>query len=48
MKTVEEHIRTLLYEYDYVTIPNFGAFVSNYIPAHYNKISGSLQPPQKK
>ncbi len=48
MKTVEEHLRTLLFEYDYVTIPNFGAFVSNYIPANYNKVSGSLQPPQKK
>jgi cell division septation protein DedD/nucleoid DNA-binding protein len=48
MKTVAEYIRTLLYEYDYVTVPNFGAFIANYQPASVNEISGSLMPPQKK
>jgi cell division protein FtsN/nucleoid DNA-binding protein len=48
MKTVAEYIRTLLYEYDYVTVPNFGAFIANYQPSSHNEISGSLMPPQKK
>jgi nucleoid DNA-binding protein len=48
MKTVAEYIKTLLYEYDYVTVPNFGAFIANYQPSSQNEISGSLMPPQKK
>jgi len=48
MRPVAEHIRTLLYEHDYVTIPNFGAFIANYLPSSFNEISGSLMPPQKR
>ncbi|WP_337040652.1 SPOR domain-containing protein [Emticicia sp. 17c] len=48
MKPVAEYIRTLLYEHDYVTVPNFGAFIANYLPSSYNDISGSLMPPQKR
>ncbi len=48
MRPVAEHIRTLLFEHDYVTIPNFGAFIANYLPSSFNEISGSLMPPQKR
>ncbi len=48
MKQVADHIRTLLYEHDYVTVPNFGAFIANYMPSSFIEISGSLMPPQKK
>lgn len=48
MRPVAEHIRTLLFEHDYVIIPNFGAFIANYLPSSLNKISGSLMPPQKR
>jgi nucleoid DNA-binding protein len=48
MKPVAEYIRTLLYEHDYVTVPNFGAFIANYMPSSFNDISGSLMPPQKR
>ena len=48
MKPVADYIRTLLYEHDYVTVPNFGAFIANYLPSSFNEISGSLMPPQKR
>ncbi|WP_259015726.1 HU domain-containing protein [Emticicia fluvialis] len=48
MKPVAEYIRTLLFEHDYVAVPNFGAFIANYMPSSLNDISGSLMPPQKK
>lgn len=48
MRPVADHIRTLLYEHDYVTVPNFGAFIANYLPSSFNEISGSLMPPQKR
>ncbi|MBA4853367.1 hypothetical protein [Emticicia sp. BO119] len=48
MKPVADYIRTLLYEHDYVTVPNFGAFIANYMPSSFNDISGSLMPPQKR
>ncbi len=48
MRPVADHIRTLLFEHDYVTIPNFGAFIANYLPSSFNEISGSLMPPQKR
>jgi len=48
MRPVADYIRTLLYEHDYVTVPNFGAFIANYLPSSFNEISGSLMPPQKR
>ncbi|WP_435354920.1 hypothetical protein [Emticicia sp. SJ17W-69] len=48
MRPIADHIRTLLFEHDYVTIPNFGAFIANYLPSSFNEISGSLMPPQKR
>lgn len=48
MRPIADHIRTLLFEHDYVTIPNFGAFIANYLPSSFNDISGSLMPPQKR
>jgi hypothetical protein len=48
MKNVSDYIRMLLYEHDYVTIPNLGAFIANYLPSTINDISGSLMPPQKR
>lgn len=48
MRPIADHIRTLLYEHDYVTVPNFGAFIANYLPSSFNEISGSLMPPQKR
>ncbi|WP_394996658.1 SPOR domain-containing protein [Emticicia sp.] len=48
MRPIADHIRTLLFDHDYVTIPNFGAFIANYMPSSFNEISGSLMPPQKR
>lgn len=48
MRPITDYIRTLLYEHDYVTVPNFGAFIANYLPSSFNEVSGSLMPPQKK
>lgn len=48
MRPIADYIRTLLYEHDYVTVPNFGAFIANYLPSSFNEISGSLMPPQKR
>ena len=48
MRPIADHIRALLFEHDYVTVPNFGAFIANYMPSNFNEISGSLMPPQKR
>lgn len=48
MIDVSNHICALLYEYDYVNLPGFGAFIANYSPAASNEFSGSFMPPQKR
>ena len=48
MIDISNHICTLLYEYDYVNLPGFGAFIANYSPAASNDFSGSFMPPQKR
>lgn len=47
METVKI-IRELLYEHDCVIIPGFGAFIGNYVPAHFDRVKNEFQPPFKQ
>ena len=42
------YIKELLYQYERVTIPNFGTFVTDYLPAFINKSKKYIAPPNKK
>ena len=46
MKT-EQHIAELLYRYQCVTVPGFGAFLTEIQPARINESSHTFFPPQK-
>lgn len=48
MKNIKQYVRSLLFDQDYVTIPNFGAFIANYVPSDLNQVTGSLMPPHRK
>ena len=41
------HIKGLIAQYDYVIIPDFGGFVSNYQPAKIHSLEHSISPPSK-
>ncbi|MCU0409356.1 MAG: hypothetical protein MUD02_10450, partial [Bacteroidales bacterium] len=41
-------IRELLFSHDCVIVPGFGAFISNYAPAHLERTSGTFHPPARK
>ncbi len=43
---IENYINTLLYRYQCVTIPNFGAFVTEIVSAQINN-AGTFEPPRK-
>ncbi len=45
---LEKHISDLLYRYQCVTIPNFGAFLTNYKSAVVNTNSNAFYPPTKQ
>lgn len=44
---IEQSISELLYRYQCVTIPNFGAFLTETIPAQYHFSANTFSPPRK-
>lgn len=44
---IEYHISQLLYRYQCVTVPGFGAFLTETVPAHLHKASNAFYPPRK-
>jgi len=44
---LEQIISDLLYRYECVVVPNFGAFVSNYKPTVFNEKTNTFYPPSK-
>ncbi|NER17986.1 HU domain-containing protein [Spongiivirga citrea] len=46
--TLSKPISDLLYRYQCVTIPGFGAFITNYQPAKHNSADHSFSPPSKQ
>lgn len=44
---IEQHISALLYRYQCVIVPNFGAFITESISAKINELSGTIAPPKK-
>ena len=45
---LEKYIEELLYDYECVTIPDFGAFLTRSYGFEVNKISGKFNPPRKE
>ncbi|MDX1470289.1 MAG: SPOR domain-containing protein, partial [Flavobacteriaceae bacterium] len=45
---LDTYISDLLYRYDCVTIPSFGAFLTERVSAQINEESGLLSPPRKR
>ena len=48
MVILEKHISDLLYRYQCVTVPNFGAFLTNYKSAVVNTSGNAFYPPTKQ
>lgn len=48
MASVHEYLKKLLYQYDCVVVPEFGAFLTHYQPAAFTEISGLYLPPRKR
>jgi len=46
--TLAKPISDLLYRYQCVTIPGFGAFITNYRSAKHNSTDHSFSPPSKQ
>lgn len=46
--TIASHISDLLYRYECVILPGFGAFLTQREPAHYNEDSQAFFPPKKR
>lgn len=44
---IEKHISALLYRYQCVTVPAFGAFITETVSARYNGTSNTFVPPKK-
>lgn len=44
---IEKHIAQLLYRYQCVTIPGFGAFITNIVSAEVNVFTNTFSPPRK-
>ena len=45
---ISDHISTLLYRYECVVVPNFGAFLSHKISARIDAKTQTLYPPKKR
>jgi hypothetical protein len=45
---IEQHISQLLYRYQCVTVPGFGAFLTEIQPAEINESSNAFYPPKKR
>lgn len=48
MIDMNREIRSLLFEHDYVTIPELGAFIAHYEPSAYRSESNTFSPPNRK
>ena len=46
--SLEKYIEELLYDYECVTVPDFGAFLTRSFPFEIDKINGRFNPPKKK
>lgn len=46
--TIAAHISDLLYRYECVILPGFGAFLTQKKPAHYNENAQAFYPPKKQ
>lgn len=44
---IEKHISALLYRYQCVMVPGFGAFITETVSARYNETSNTFSPPKK-
>src|SRR6476660_10324715 len=44
---IEQYISQLLYRYQCVTVPGFGAFLTETQPAHIHESSNAFYPPKK-
>lgn len=44
---IEKHISALLYRYQCVTVPGFGAFITETVSARYNETTHTFVPPKK-
>ncbi|WLD23979.1 SPOR domain-containing protein [Flavobacterium dauae] len=44
---IEKHISALLYRYQCVTVPGFGAFITETVSARYNTTTNTFVPPKK-
>ena len=44
---IEKHISALLYRYQCVTVPGFGAFITETVSARYNTTTNTFIPPKK-
>ncbi|KAA3438100.1 HU domain-containing protein [Rufibacter hautae] len=45
---VQSHIKSLLYAYDCVIIPNFGGLITHYTPAKIHPVKHMFSPPSKR
>lgn len=45
---LEKYIEELLFDYECVTVPDFGAFLTRSFPFEIDKINGRFNPPKKK
>ena len=45
---LNQYISDLLYRYECVTLPNFGAFLSHPVSAKINEATNDFYPPQKR
>ncbi len=48
MVDIAKHIRTLLFDYSVVIVPDFGAFSTRYSPAKINREQNQVEPPRKE
>src|SRR5210317_1842035 len=48
MVHLDNNIRDLLFHYDCVIVPNFGAFISSFSPAKIHPVQHRFHPPGKK
>tara|TARA_Y100000816_G_scaffold274726_1_gene242285 strand:- start:433 stop:1389 length:957 start_codon:yes stop_codon:yes gene_type:complete len=46
--SLEKYIEELLFDYECVTVPDFGAFLTRSFPFEIDKINGRFNPPKKK
>lgn len=45
---IEKHIKSLLFENDFVVVPGFGGFICHYVNAEFDTLKGVLLPPSKR